>query len=194
MVAVMLDELEDMELIVRYKRGDVSALDVLVMRYRRQLFGYILNMSGNAGEADEVFQEVWLKVIRKIGFYRHKNFLGWLVRIAHNVIIDRSRRRKPNVSLDAESEDGGSLGAVLTAGGPAPADGIENRDLGRVISRAVAMLPADQREVFILRTEAEVSFKDIAKIQGVSINTALARMQYALAKLREPLRESYNEL
>jgi RNA polymerase sigma-70 factor (ECF subfamily) len=194
MVAVMLDELEDMELITRYKRGDVSALDVLVTRYRRQLFGYILNMSVNASEADEIFQEAWLKVIRKIGLYRHKNFLGWLVRIAHNVIIDKSRRKKPNVSLDAESDDGGSLGDVLEDGGPAPAAGIENKDLGRAISRAVAMLPDEQREVFLLRTKAEISFKEIAEIQGTSINTALARMQYALGKLREPLQESYNEL
>ncbi len=194
MVAVMLEELEDMELIVRYKRGNVSALDVLVTRYRRQLFGYILNMSVNASEADEIFQEAWLKVIRKIGLYRHKNFLGWLVRIAHNVIIDRSRRRKPNVSLDAESAGGGSLGATLADKGPAPMDGIENRDLGQAISRAVAMLPDEQKEVFLLRTKAEISFREIAEIQGTSINTALARMQYALGKLREPLRESYNEL
>ena len=190
----MIDEPNDMALISRYKRGDVSALDTLVKRYRRQLFGYILNMSVNASEADEVFQEAWLKVINKIGLYRNKNFLGWLVRITHNVIIDRSRRKKPVMSLDAESDSGGSLGSVLADKGPAPADGIKNRDLAKAITNAVAMLPREQKEVFLLRTKAEISFKEIAKIQGTSINTALARMQYALEKLRIPLRESYNEL
>jgi RNA polymerase sigma-70 factor (ECF subfamily) len=191
---IMSEELEDIELISRYKRGDVSALDTLVRRYRRQLFGYILNMSVNASEADEIFQEAWLKVIKKIGLYRHKNFLGWLVRITHNVIIDRIRRRKPNVSLDAESSEGGSPGSIIADKGPAPADGIENRDLAQAITNAVAMLPNEQKEVFLLRTKAEISFKEIAKIQGTSINTALARMQYALDKLRVPLREAYNEL
>ena len=190
-----MDKLDDSELVARYRRGDVEALEVLVERYRRQLFSYILNMIGNTGDADEVFQEAWIKVIRKIGLYRHKNFFGWLVRITHNVIIDSIRRRKPNVSLDAEAgDDCGSLGNILPDRGQTPSENSENRDLGSVIAEAVALLPDQQKEVFLLRTKTELPFKEIAKIQGTSINTALARMQYALAKLREPLRECYDEL
>jgi RNA polymerase sigma-70 factor, ECF subfamily len=189
-----MDQLDDKELIARYRRGDVEALDVLVQRYRRQLFSYILNMIGNSGDADEIFQDAWMKVIRKIGLYRHSNFFGWLVRITHNVVIDSIRKRKPNVSLDAATDEGGSLGDVLPDKGPSPHDCSQDEDLGQLIRNAVATLPEEQREVFLLRTRAELPFKEIAKIQGTSINTALARMQYALAKLREPLKECYRDL
>ncbi len=194
MNVVAIDKLDDKDLIARYRKGDVSALDVLVQRYRRQLFGYILSMSVSASDADEIFQEAWLKVIKKIRLYRHNNFLGWLIRITHNVIIDKIRRKKPNISMDAEHNDGGSLASVLPDDGPAPADDIQNRDLANAISSAVSMLPDEQKEVFILRTKMEISFKEIAKIQKTSINTSLARMQYALSKLREPLQEAYDEL
>jgi len=189
-----MDQLDDRELVARYRRGDVSALETLVQRYKRQLFGYILNMTGNAGDADEIFQEAWFKVIRKIHLYRHKNFFGWLVRITHNVVIDRARRQKPNVSLDAESDEGTSISSTLADSGPSPRAGVGNEDLGQKIAEAVATLPAEQKEVFLLRTQAELPFKEIAKIQGTSINTALARMQYALAKLRVPLKECYDDL
>jgi RNA polymerase sigma-70 factor (ECF subfamily) len=189
-----MDQLDDRELVARYRQGDVAALEVLVERYKRQLFGYILNMTGNAGEADEIFQEAWLKVIRKIHLYRHKNFFGWLVRITHNVVIDKARRKKPNVSLDAESDEGASLSNTLADSGPSPRDGVGNEDLGRRIAEAVATLPEEQKEVFLLRTKAELAFKEIAKVQGTSINTALARMQYALSKLRVPLKACYEDL
>ncbi len=189
-----MDQLDDRDLIARYRRGDVAALEVLVERYKRQLFGYILNTTGNAGEADEIFQEAWLKVIRKIHLYRHKNFFGWLVRITHNVVIDRARRKKPTVSLDAESDGGTSISNMLADSGPSPRDGVGNEDLGLRIAEAVAVLPEEQKEVFLLRTKAELAFKEIAKIQGTSINTALARMQYALAKLRVPLKGCYEDL
>ncbi len=189
-----IDKLDDKDLIALYRKGDVDALDLLVQRYRRQLYGYILKMSVSPSDADEIFQEAWLKVIKKIRLYRHNNFLGWLIRITHNVIIDKVRRKKPNISMDAENDEGSSLASVLSDDGPAPADRIQNRDLALAIDEAVNMLPDEQKEVFLLRTKMEISFKEIAKTQGTSINTALARMQYALNKLREPLQESYNEL
>ncbi len=194
MTVAAMDQLDDRELVARYRRGDVAALETLVQRYKRQLFGYILNMTGNAGDADEIFQEAWFKVIRKIHLYRHKNFFGWLVRITHNVVIDKARRKKPSVSLDAESDEGASLGNTLADSGPSPRAGVGNEDLGQKIAEAVATLPEEQKEVFLLRTQAELPFKEIAKIQGTSINTALARMQYALAKLRVPLKECYDDL
>lgn len=194
MNVVNLDKLDDRDLIARYKKGDIDSLDALVQRYKRQLYGYILKMSVNHSDADEIFQEAWVKVIRKISLYRNNNFLGWLIRITHNVIIDKVRRKKPNVSLDAEREDGASLASVLPDDGPTPTDGIQNEDLADAINRALDILPDEQKEVFLLRTKMDISFKEIAKIQKISINTALARMQYALSKLREPLQESYDEL
>jgi RNA polymerase sigma-70 factor (ECF subfamily) len=190
----MDSERDDIELISCYRRGDAGALDELVKRYQRQLFGYIVKMTGSAADADEIFQETWYKVIRKLRLYRHNNFMGWLVRITHNVIVDRSRRKKPNVSLDRETESGDSMLSVLPDKGPGPMERVANLDVKKRIDAAVAELPEDQREVFLLRTEAGLSFKEIAVIQKTSINTALARMQYALSKLREPLREVYDEL
>ncbi len=187
-------ETPDRELIDRYRHGDVDALDSLIDRHQRMLFGYIVNMTGRRDGADDIFQEVWLKVIRKLDQYRDDNFGGWLVRIARNVAIDRIRRRKPELSLDQEDENGRGIARTLAADGALPSGELAARDLGVRIAAAVATLPVEQREVFVMRTQVDLSFKEIARLQGVSINTALARMQYALTKLRPLLRGDYEGL
>lgn len=169
-------------------------MERLVDRHRSTLFGYIVNMTGGRDDADEIFQEVWLRVIRKLGRYRHKNFRGWLVRIAHNIIIDRTRRKKPTFSLDEEGKKGGAIAEAIPGNAPAPFNRIEESELGRHIAVAVATLPVEQREVFLMRTKMDLSFKEVARIQKTSINTALARMQYALGKLRPLLKKEYEEL
>jgi RNA polymerase sigma-70 factor, ECF subfamily len=184
----------DSQLVNRYRSGHVDALEQLVERYRRALFGFIYNMTRGREEADEVFQEVWFRAIRKIDMYREDNFCGWLIRIARNMVIDRSRRRKPDVSLDEEREDGSGLLGRIPAKGADPGSRAVNGDTAERIARAVAILPVEQKEVFLMRVQADLSFKEIAKSQKVSINTALARMQYALSKLRLALREDYAEL
>jgi RNA polymerase sigma-70 factor, ECF subfamily len=188
-----MDE-EDTRLLVKYRKGDPAALGELVEKYRRPLFGFILNMTGTQTDADEVFQEVWLRVITRFSLYRPSSFAGWVMRIARNIIIDRSRRRKAVVSLDATNEEGSALVEVLPAQGPGPGAEAENRDLNRRLAEAVRSLPREQREVFVLRMQSGLSFKEIAAVQKVSINTALARMQYALAKLRPALAREYGEL
>jgi RNA polymerase sigma-70 factor (ECF subfamily) len=184
----------DKQLVDQYRCGNVEALESLIERYRRMLFGFILNKTGESHEADEVFQETWLRVIRKIDDYREKNFGGWLVRIARNIAIDRIRRRKPDVSLDETPDEGRNLAEAIPGKDPGPRRHIEANDLRQAIAEAVADLPEDQREVFLMRVEADLSFKEIAQAQGVSINTALARMQYALAKLRPLLKDEYEGL
>lgn len=183
--------MEDMVLVQRYLGGDVDALSALVERHRKPLFGYLNNMLGRNDEAEEVFQETWFRALRKLRDYREDNFPGWLMRIARNLVIDGSRRRKPQVSLDAEPDGGRPLADTLPAGGDDPALAAADGDLGARIRQAVAELPAEQREVFLMRTKANLTFKQIAVAQGVSINTALARMQYALDKLRRALRGEY---
>lgn len=187
-------EVEDRDLIAGYRRdGSVAALEQLVERHRAPLFGYIMNMTRDPNEADEVFQEVWLKVIRKIDGYRHRNFRGWLMRIAHNLVVDRARKRKPEVSLDDNREDSRPMADTLTNGDPGPGKKAEAAELGRRIADAVTTLPMEQKAVFLMRVEADLSFREIARIQRVSINTALARMHYALAKLRGQLRADFAE-
>jgi RNA polymerase sigma-70 factor (ECF subfamily) len=184
----------DKELLIRYRQGQVDALEALIEKYRRSLFGFILNMTQNRNEADEIFQEVWLRVIRKHAKYKHGNFCGWLIRIAHNVIIDKLRKKRPELSLEEENEEGFSLGQMIQGNEPEPATKMTSKDLRVRMNKAVSTLPAEQKEVFLMRVQAELSFREIARAQKVSINTALARMQYALGKLRTILNRDYKEL
>ena len=187
-------EQSDRELIQRYLDGYTGALEELVHKYRRPLFGFICNMTRGNDEPEEIFQEVWFRAIKKLDLYKSKNFCGWLIRIAHNLVIDRARRRKPELSLDWDNNDGRSLVENIAHRDEGPVSKIEAGELGRRIEKETLLLPSEQKEVFIMRAQLSMSFKEIAKIQGVSINTALARMQYALDKLRQVLRSDYDEL
>ncbi|MDP6491279.1 MAG: sigma-70 family RNA polymerase sigma factor [Kiritimatiellia bacterium] len=185
---------EDRRLIKQYRSGDVEALSVLVEKYRRPLFGFILNMTEGHGDADEIFQETWFRAIRKFDSYRQKNFMGWLVRIARNLVIDRYRRKRPTVSLDMARDDEGTPAIQLVDSAPGPTDNAVTEDDMNAVKRAVDTLPEEQKEVFVMRMQTGLSFKEIAKAQGVSINTALARMQYALSKLRPLLQNEYDAM
>lgn len=186
---------DDATLLAEYREGDSEALGLLVEKYRRPLFGFILRFSGGQEDADEVFQEVWVRAIKNMNRYRQKNLLSWLFRIAHNLMIDRIRRRRPEISLETPAQDGLPTMADRLAGTvPGPDCEAGGHELGLRIEAAAARLPPEQREVFWLRMQADLSFKEIAKIQKCSINTALARMQYALSKLRNELAGDYREL
>lgn len=181
--------------LAEYRQGRVEALGRLVDHFRRPLYAFISRMMDGHADADEVFQETWLRAIKNLDRFDDEKLLSWLFRIAHNLVIDRSRRTKPAASLDAPvREDEDPLGQRLAAAGLTPSAEAGGRDLGARIAGAVARLPVEQREVFLMRMEGEMPFKDIARLQKVSINTALARMQYALAKLREELRDDYRSL
>lgn len=181
----------DLELLTRYRAGDPNALDALIEQYRRPLYGFILNMTNRPGDADDVFQDVWLRALRNMDKYENHGFLSWLIRIARNLIIDRFRKRQPEVSYEQENEEGCSMEDTLADHRRGPDDNLAIDDMALSIRNAVGELPEDQKEVFLMRIEAELTFKDIAIIQGVSINTALARMQYALTKIRTKLLEKH---
>ena len=181
--------------LVEYQHGRVNAMGELVEHYRRPLFGFILRMTEGRQDAEEIFQEVWFRVIRNLDSYQDKKFLSWLFRIAHNLIIDRARKFKPIVELPSgESGSESEIETRIPSPDISPALQAEGRDLGRRISTAVSHLPQEQKEVFLMRMEGDLPFKEIAKIQGTSINTALARMQYALAKLRDELKTDYRDI
>ena len=189
-----MNERSDEMLISDYLGGDTQALSLLMERHRGSLYGYIVNMNGAGAHADDSFQEVWLSAIKYLHKYKHKNFGAWLIRIAHNAIIDRARKKKPDVTLDVEDQYGRTKKDSL----PSPTFDafrqVSATELGVRIAEAVKMLSADQREVFLLRTQGSMAFKEIAELQGVSINTALARMQYALTRLRPLLQQEYEDL
>jgi RNA polymerase sigma-70 factor (ECF subfamily) len=186
---------DDATLLAAYRNGDSEALGVLVEKYKKPLFGFIYKFSEGREDADEVFQEVWVRAIKNMNRTRQLNLLSWLFRIAHNLMIDRIRRRKPMVSFDTPaSEDGVAISEWLPDRALTPADETDGHSLGRRINAVAATLPVEQREVFWLRMQGGLSFKEIAKVQKCSINTALARMQYALSKLRNELGDEYREL
>ncbi len=182
-------ELSDEQLLEGYIRGDSEALGALVGRYRRMLYGFIFRMAGNAHDADEAFQEVWLKVIRKAQDYRRGSFRGWIFRIARNVVIDRLRSAKGTISLEQEvgGGEGLALADCMADSGASPGTLAGRKDVAAAIGKAVEALAAEQREVFLMRVQADLPFKEIARIQKVSVNTALARMHYAVGNLRKRL-------
>lgn len=172
-----------------YRAGNAEALNSLIEHTRRPLYAFIAKMMEGHPDADEIFQETWIRAIQNIHRYREAKFLSWLFRIAHNLIIDRARKRARLTSFEqALTENSQPLAERLAEPAPNPAENAASSDLQAHIAIAVSQLPPEQREVFLLRTEGDVPFKEIARIQGVSINTALARMQYAVHKLRSELR------
>ncbi len=185
---------DDSLYLARYRDGDVDALEALVEKYRRPLFGFILRMTEGRDEAEDIFQETWIRAIRNLHRYRDRRLLSWLFRIAHNVIIDRSRKKKPAYSLQDESSEGHTAEDMMAAAAPPPDQLHSQTDLGTRIRHAVAALPPEQRRVFVLRMDSELSFKEIAKLESIPLNTALARMRYAIDKLRTTLTTEYTDL
>lgn len=175
-----------------YRKGDNTALARLIEHTRRPLYGFIYKMVGAHADADEIFQEVWIRAIRNLDHYKDKRFLSWLFRIAHNLIIDRARSQQRLMSLEQAGEEGKPLREEQDPA-PNPAQNLTAQDARQRIYAAIARLPPEQREVFLLRAEADLPFKEIARLQGVSINTALARMQYAVRKLRYLLEEDHDD-
>ncbi|QBG46681.1 sigma-70 family RNA polymerase sigma factor [Verrucomicrobia bacterium S94] len=190
-------DISDTDCINAYLGGDADALAPLVEKYKRPLYSFILKMTEGREDADEIFQETWFRALKNVHKFKHKNFLNWLFRIAHNLVIDRARRSRKNISMQSGigGDDGDStLEDRLAAPGINPAEESGGTMLGVQIDEAVSTLSAEQKEVFMLRMYGNMSFKEIAKLQKCSINTCLARMQYALGKLRSILKDEYEEL
>ncbi|MCS6990303.1 MAG: sigma-70 family RNA polymerase sigma factor [Chitinophagales bacterium] len=179
-------QISDEQLVKQYVQGDESALELLIRRHQQRVFGAIYMFVRDRYVAEDLFQDTFMKAIRKLktGAYQEEGkFLPWLLRIAHNRCIDyyRKTRRTPAIV----TADGYDVFELLNLKGPAADRDLMISQSQRAVRQLVERLPAEQREVVILRIWGELSFKEIAKLTGVSINTALGRMRYALINLRK---------
>lgn len=192
-----LDDLSDEDLLHRFHDGDAEAFAVLLGRYERPLYNFILRSVRRRDRADELLQEAFLKVIqRSAEFKGHSKFSTWLYTITRNLCIDHSRKMvfRRHRSLDAPAPRAGSdPGPTLldrTAGNDPRVDRQAiSSDLRERIAAAVEELPDDQREVFLLRQVQGMPFRDIAEVVGVPENTVKSRMRYALERLQRALSE-----
>lgn len=180
---------EASELLLRYAReGDVESLSALVQRSSGWLTGFIRGLVPSETEAEDVLQEVWVRVIKSCGSYRGGSMRTYLVRVARSVVIDRFRRSgRQTPILDAENEEGASLGETLEAEDPPPDEAFETAATAEEVRLAVRELPKGQREVVMMRIEGELAFREIAEVMGIPLGTALTWMRAATLKLRERL-------
>lgn len=182
----------------QYRNGDLDALGRIVDETRVPLYRFIYGLVRDPHVAEDVFQDVWIRAIKGLHRYQSDRLLSWLYRIARNRVIDLSRKKKPDYSLQQPVASGEQSNATLETFIPnkdqGPDQEVQNHELAVRIREAVDSLPDEQREVYLMRTEADLPFKVIAVTQNVSINTALARMQYALRALRDLLADDYEAL
>ena len=177
----------DKELIERYQDGDVHSFELLIGRYQKQVYSYILTLVKDKQLADDVFQDTFVKVIQTIkskGYKDDGRFVQFAMRIAHNLVIDHFRKENRIPTVESSSEDYNYIDNV-----PITDHSVEQ---GMIVDqvysdlhRMITFLPDEQREVLRMRIFDDMSFKDIADITNVSINTALGRMRYALINLRK---------
>lgn len=180
----------DHELVTRYIKGDVDALNALVIRHKKRVYTSIMILVKDQYLAEDIFQETFFKVIDSLqsGSYKEEGkFLPWVLRIAHNLCIDHFRKvkRKPKV-VDSEGND--ILDSIGMFDESAEDKWIKQQSI-HALRDLIKELPDEQREVLILRHYAELSFKEIADMTNVSINTALGRMRYALLNLRKMVKD-----
>ena len=186
----------DDELFAAYRDGDLEAFEELFRRHKGPVFRFVSRYVSDREAAAELTQDIFLKVIRSAGDFRGgAKFTTWLYRIARNACIDRLRRMnfRKTLSLDKSSNRGDEEGRTLLDVLSDPNGDVERQFVhGRVrekIAQAVAQLPDEQREVFLLREVSGLSFAEIAEVVGCPENTAKSRMRYALERLREALAE-----
>lgn len=187
--------LSDNELISIYINGNEDALSVLVKRHKRRIYSYIFLITRNKALTEDVFQDTFFKVIQtlKKGQYNEEGkFLPWILRIAKNLIIDHFRKAKkmPSIAyvINEEGEET-SIFDIIPEQNTSTKDTEESRLFKKQIRSIVNELPLEQKEVVIMRTYYDMSFKEISEMTNVSINTSLGRMRYALINLKKMLEE-----
>jgi RNA polymerase sigma-70 factor (ECF subfamily) len=186
------------ELVEACKAGDQAAYERLVAIYSPRLYGYLLRLVGRPDDAEELLQEVFLRLVRSMDKYRHDGQLtAYLFRIATNIVRDRARRRKvrPTQVSDSEATDEGglTLEAQLPGDGPSPDDSLHHRERADRLHAALEKLPEEQQQVILLRHFSELPFGEIAELMDCPVGTVLARAHRGLKRLREIIGDDLQE-
>ncbi|MEY2669468.1 MAG: hypothetical protein RJA59_2106 [Pseudomonadota bacterium] len=182
---------EDEALVARYRQGDVAAFEALLDRHRPGVFRFLARFVGDEARAEELAQDCWMRFVDAAPRWNAQGrFKVWMYAVARNLATDESRRaaHRAAVSLDAPVR-GRPASEVVAAGGPAPDDAARDAELRPRLLRAIAALPAEQREVFLLREYEGIPFAEIAEVTGAPVPTVKSRMRYALEALRRALQE-----
>ncbi|MDR2919358.1 MAG: sigma-70 family RNA polymerase sigma factor [Tannerella sp.] len=191
-----LKTMTDEELVVLYAKGNNPAFDVLLNRYKSSVHSYIYYIIRDRDLAEDIFQETFVKVIMTIkqGRYTESGkFKAFIMRIAHNLVIDNFRQERNENTISNDEVDVDLFNDVRLCDGTIEDNIIQNQVFDDV-KKMVKHLPENQREVLEMRYYQDLSFKEIADITGVSINTALGRMRYAILNMRRMAEENQIEL
>ena len=179
-------QLPDALLVMKYVEGDENALTALINRHESKIFGFIYSKISDRDISNDIFQDTFIKVIRTLkskSYNEEGKFLPWVMRIAHNLIIDHYRRNK-KMPMFRETEEF-SIFSIMSDDSLTIENKIIREQVEIDLKKLIEELPADQKEVLVMRMYQDMSFKEISEITGVSINTALGRMRYALMNLRK---------
>ena len=182
----------DQALMLAYGRGDAAAFDALYARHRGGVYRYLLRHCGNAAVADELFQDVWMNVIRaRASYVPAARFATWLYTIAHHRMVDhwRATGQFVVVSADADESARDAMHDLPASRVDEPERRAGNRELGERLRAAIAALSPVQRDAFLLQYEGGLSLGEIADLNGVGVETIKSRLRYATSRLRLSLRE-----
>jgi RNA polymerase sigma factor (sigma-70 family) len=183
--------ISDQELIGKYLNGNEKSLEKLICRHKRKVYAYIMMVVKDDQLADDIFQDTFIKVINTIrsGSYKEEGkFMQWVMRIAHNLIIDHFRRNK-RIPVINNSSDEFDIFDLVRVTDPSIEEQIIMEQIYDDVRALIELLPDEQKEVLVMRHYSNMSFKEIADATNVSINTALGRMRYALINLRKIVKE-----
>ena len=178
--------IDDASLVNSYITGNEAALETLIKRHQSKIFGFIYSKVGDRDLSNDIFQDTFIKVIRTLksnAYNEEGKFLPWVMRIAHNLIVDHFRHNK-KMPLYRETEEF-SIFSIMTDDSLTIENKLISDQVIKDLRQLVEELPLDQKEVLVMRLYQDMSFKEISEATGVSINTALGRMRYAVLNLRK---------
>ena len=190
------NSLNDNELVQRFIEGDQNSLEVLVHRHKNRIYSYILLIVKNQELAEDIFQDTFIKVIRSLKrgkYVESGKFISWVLRIAHNLIIDHFRKEKLQATISNDALEVDIFNSPKFSDKNIEEIMIKDQILSDV-KELIKELPEDQQQVIYMRHYMGLSFKEIAEQTDVSINTALGRMRYALINLRKVIKQKNLEL